>query len=116
MAILGVMAYDEELAGRIRAALSFSAGITEKRMFGGCGFLLDGHMVAGASSGGGMMLRLDPEEGAGLVDGAAVRPFRMKGREMTGWLSIEPEAVGSEAELRAWLDRGLAFVRTLPPK
>ncbi len=110
------MAFDEVLAGRIRAALSFADGITEKRMFGGCGFLLDGHMVAAAGSGGVMLLRVDPARGPGLVNGSTVRLFRMNGREMAGWLGLEPEAVGSEADLRAWLDLALEFVRTLPPK
>ncbi len=113
--ILTGMSYDEELAGRIRAGLSFTEGVTEKRMFGGLGFMVDGHMVAAASSGGGVMLRLDPTEAADLVDGAQVRPFRMNGREPAGWLYLEPEAVDG-GHLQRWLERGLAFVRTLPPK
>jgi len=109
------MSFDEELAGRIRAGLSFTEGVTEKRMFGGLGFMVAGHMVAAASSGGGLMLRLDPAEAAELVDGVRVRPFRMNGREPAGWLHLEPAAVDGD-ELQQWLERGLAFVRTLPPK
>jgi len=110
------MAYDEELAGRIRAALSFTDGVTEKRMFGGLGFMVHGHMVAAASSNGAMMLRLDPAQGPGLVNGDTVRFFRMNGREMGGWLHLEQSAVADETALRAWLDRGLFYVATLPPK
>ena len=110
------MSYDEELAGRVRAALSFTDGVTEKRMFGGLAFLACGHMVAAASRSGGLMLRLDPGVAAELVDGEQVRPFRMNGRDLGGWLYLEPDAVDGDAELRQWLDRGLAFVGTLPPK
>lgn len=110
------MAYDEELAARVRAALSFTDGIIEKRMFGGCAFLLHGHMVAAASRSGGLMLRVDPASGAGLVDGETVRFFSMGGREMGGWLYLEPTAVEHEGILGSWLRRGLDYVRTLPPK
>lgn len=116
MAILSAMAYDEELAGRIRAALSFTDGVTEKRMFGGLGFMVNGHMVAAASRSGGLMLRLDPAAGRTLVNGDTVRYFRMNGREMGGWLCLEQAAIDGEAALTAWLERGLAHVRTLPPK
>nr|WP_300150349.1 TfoX/Sxy family protein [Propionicimonas sp.] len=109
------MAYDHELAGRIRAALSFHPGIAEKRMFGGLAFLVDGHMVAAASNEG-MMLRVDPAGSARLLDGERVRPVRMNGRDLGGWLYLEPEVIEDESSLRAWLDRGLARVRTLPPK
>jgi TfoX/Sxy family transcriptional regulator of competence genes len=110
------MAYDEELAGRIRAALSFTEGVTERRMFGGLGFMVNGHMVAAASRSGGLMLRLDPTAGPALVNGDTVRYFRMNGREMGGWLYLEPSAIDGEPELTAWLERGLAHVGTLPPK
>lgn len=116
MAILSAMAYDEELAGRIRAALSFTDGVTEKRMFGGLGFMVNGHMVAAASRSGGLMLRLDPAAGRTLVNGDTVRYFRMNGREMGGWLYLEQAAIDGEAALTAWLERGLAHVGTLPPK
>jgi TfoX/Sxy family transcriptional regulator of competence genes len=110
------MAYDEELAGRLRAALSFTDGVSERRMFGGHGFMVHGHMVAAASSSGGLMLRVDPAEGPGLCDGSGVRPFRMNGRDLDGWLHLEPDAVADTASLEAWLGRGLAYVVSLPPK
>lgn len=110
------MAYDEQLAGRVRAALSFTDGVTERRMFGGLGFMVAGNMVAAASHSGGLMLRVEPALGRSLVDGSVVRPFRMNGRELDGWLHLEPSAVEDEAALRTWLDRGLEFVRGLPAK
>jgi hypothetical protein len=110
------MAHDEELAGRIRAALSFHPDITEKRMFGGLAFLAGGHLVAAASGNGGMMLRVDPAGSARLLDGDRVRLVRMNGRDLAGWLYLEAESIEDESGLRAWLDRGLAHVRTLPPK
>lgn len=115
VAILARMSYDEELAGRIRAVLSFTEGVTEQRMFGGVGFMVAGHMVAAASRSGDMMVRLDPALAAELIDGERVRPFIMNGREPAGWLSVEPEAVEGD-QLRLWLERGVAFVRTLPAK
>ncbi|MGC3993227.1 MAG: TfoX/Sxy family protein [Propionicimonas sp.] len=110
------MAFDEELAGRIRAALSFTDGVTEQRMFGGLGFMVDGHLAAAASSRGGLMLRIDPSLASGLVDGDAVRPFRMHGRDLAGWVLVAPEAVDDDSELLVWLGRAQAWVATLPPK
>jgi TfoX-like protein len=110
------MAYDEELAGRIRAALSSTDGVTEKLMFGGCAFLVAGHMVAAASRDAGLMLRLDPALGPDLVDGDRIRHVWMNGRELRGWLHLEPAVVEEEAQLMTWLQRGLDHVRNLPPK
>ncbi len=110
------MAYDLELADRIRAALSFEPAVTEKPMFGGCAFLLAGNMVGAASGRGGLMLRVDPAVGAALVDSDRVRRFEMNGRELDGWLHVDAALVETEADLREWLGHALAFVRTLPPK
>ena len=110
------MAFDDELAGRIRAALSFIEGVTEKRMFGGLGFMVNGHMVAAASSSGGLMLRVDRAAWRDLVDGTAARPFRMNDRDTVGWLYLEPDTVDDDAELARWLRLGLDHVATLPPK
>ncbi len=110
------MAYDEELADRIRAMVSGESGLTERKMFGGLGFMLDGHMAVAASSTGGLMVRVDPADGEGLVDGSTVAPMEMGGRTMAGWLLVEPSTVADDATLRTWVDRGTAYVRTLPPK
>jgi TfoX/Sxy family transcriptional regulator of competence genes len=110
------MAYDKELAGRIRAVLSFEPGITEKAMFGGLAFLREGNMLAAASGKGGIMLRVDPAVGESLVDDVHVHPFEMHGNGMRGWLRVDEAAAQTEDALRGWLEHALEFVRTLPAK
>lgn len=110
------MTYDQDLAGRIRAALSFEPGVTERRMFGGCAFLRDGNMIGAASGSGGLMLRVDPTVAGPLLAAEGVRPVVMKGRPLNGWLHVEEDQLQTESALRVWLDHGLAFVRTLPAK
>ena len=110
------MAYDEELAERIRDVVQGEPGLSEKRMFGGLAFLIHGNMAVSASGQGGMLLRVDPERTESLVDGRHVRRFEMRGREMDGWLHVDIEAVDSEEELRSWVGHGLGYARSLPPK
>lgn len=110
------MAYDTELADRIRAALSFSAGVTEKLMFGGCAFLKDGHLLASASGRGGLLLRVQPQGADALLDPPRVERFVMKGREPPGWLWIDTAALEEDGALEHWLGLGLSFVDGLPPK
>lgn len=110
------MAPDPELTARLRAALSTTDGITEKRMFGSDAFLLHGHLLAAASGRGGVMLRVDPAAGPELAGHEHVRPFEMRGRELAGWLLAGEAAVRTEAELHAWLGHALAFVATLPAR
>jgi TfoX/Sxy family transcriptional regulator of competence genes len=113
---LALVAYDEELADRIRDVLSHESGLTERAMFGGLGFMLDGHMAVAAASRGSLMVRVDPEDSDELVDGVAVNPMEMSGRSMRGWLLVESSATGDDASLAEWVRRGVAFVRALPPK
>ena len=82
------MAYDEELAERIRSLVGSEAGLSEKKMFGGLAFLINGNMAVAASGQGGMMLRVDPAETESLLDEPQVRRFEMRGREMDGWLYV----------------------------
>lgn len=110
------MAYDEDLAARIRHLVEGEPGLTEKKMFGGLAFLVHGHMAVAASGQGGLLLRVDPASTEELVDGAGVNRFEMRGREMDGWLRVAAEAVATDEELQAWVDRGLTYVRGLPPK
>ncbi|WP_432477065.1 TfoX/Sxy family protein [Nocardioides sp. GXQ0305] len=110
------MAYDEELAGRVRSTIGGEDGLEEKRMFGGLAFLVDGHMAVGVSGQGGLMVRVDPAAGEALVDGVGVVPMEMRGRAMTGWLRVTAEAVASDEALAEWARRGVAHARTLPPK
>jgi TfoX/Sxy family transcriptional regulator of competence genes len=114
------VAYDEELAGRIREAVSdVVAGETveEKKMFGGLAFLLGGHMAVAASGKGGLMVRVEPSETAALLAEPGAEPFEMGGRgSMDGWLRVSADAVTDDDVLAGWVDRGLACARSLPPK
>jgi len=110
------MAYDEELTDRIRDLVEGEPGLSEKRMFGGLAFLVNGNMAVSASSQGGLLLRIDPAQTESLVDAQHVRRFEMRGREMDGWLRVDVEVLGSDEELRRWVDHGLAYASTLPPK
>ncbi len=109
------MAFDTELADRIRQRLGKRKGLTERKMFGGIGFMLSGNMAAGVH-GDDLIVRLDPEEGERALDEPAVRMFDLTGRPMMGWLLVAPEATASDDGLRAWVDRGAAFADLLPPK
>ena len=106
------MAYDEELAGRIRELVAGEEELTEKEMFGGLAFLIGGNMAVAASGQGGLLVRVDPEESDELVASTDARPMEMRGREMAGWLRVDPP----DDDLAAWVDRGVSFARTLPPK
>jgi TfoX/Sxy family transcriptional regulator of competence genes len=110
------MAYDEELANRIRELISAEAGLTEKRMFGGLAFLINGNMSVSASGQGGLLLRVDPAETDALVSKPNARPFEMRGRAMDGWLRVDDEGVRTKRELQAWVKRGVAYARSLPSK
>jgi hypothetical protein len=110
------MAYDEGLADRIREVVQDEPGLSEQRMFGGLAFLIDGHMAAAASGQGGILLRVDPAETESLVDEPHVGRFEMRGRQMDGWLRVDPEAVDTDASLREWVAQGVAYARSLPPK
>jgi TfoX/Sxy family transcriptional regulator of competence genes len=110
------MAYDEELAERIRALIGDEPAVTEQRMFGGLAFLIGGNMAIAASGQGGILVRADPEESEALVAASTARPMEMRGREMRGWLRVEAEDVGSDAELAKWVDVGSTFARSLPAK
>ncbi len=109
------MAYNAELADRVREALSGRDQLTERKMFGGIGFMLSGNMAAGVIRDE-LIVRLDPEEGERALDEPGVRMFDLTGRPMTGWLLVGPEATASDEGLRAWVDRGAAFAESLPPK
>jgi TfoX/Sxy family transcriptional regulator of competence genes len=110
------MAYDEELADRVRAHVEQESGLTEKRMFGGLAFLINGHMAVSASSKGGLMVRIDPADTETLLREPNARPFEMRGREMDGWLRIDVDAEAGDDELTPWIRRGVAYAKSLPPK
>ncbi len=110
------MGYDEALAARVRTATRGTEGVTEMRMFGGLAFLVNGHLAVGASSNGGLMLRVDPTETESLVGAPGVTRFEMHGRSMNGWLAVAPAAVSSDEQLRHWVRIGLTHAGSLPPK
>ncbi len=115
------MAYDEELAARVRALLADRAGWSERRMFGGLAFLCSGHMAVaaaggagGGKGGGGLMVRHDPADG--LLAEAHVAPMEMHGSTTAGWLVVEPSGLVDDADLARWVDVGAARVRALHPE
>ena len=110
------MAYNEQLADRIRGQLQGEAGLTEKRMFGGLAFLINGNMAVSASGQGGLLLRVDPAQTEQLAGEPHARPFVMRGREMDGWLRVDTDSLDSDADFAEWVGRGVAYARTLPAK
>jgi len=110
------MAYDEELANRIRELIAGESGVSEQRMFGGLAFLIGGNMSVAASGQGGLMVRVEPDETDALVAKPHARPFVMRGREMKGWLRVDDEGVQTKRQLEPWVRRGVAYARSLPPK
>jgi TfoX/Sxy family transcriptional regulator of competence genes len=110
------MAYDEDLADRIRELVQAEEGVTEKRMFGGLAFLIHGNMAVSASGQGGLLLRVDPADTEGLLTDPHARRLEMRGREMNGWLRIDPNGVKTNRQLRRWVTRGVTYARSLPPK
>ncbi|MQY28312.1 TfoX/Sxy family protein [Nocardia aurantia] len=111
------MAYDEELAERIRDLLGPALpDVVQKKMFGGLAFLIGGHMAVAASGRGGLLSRVDPRESDRLIDGELVVPMVMGGRERSGWLHVATELIATDEVLEQWVQRSLRFVRTLPPK
>ncbi|HEY0495358.1 MAG TPA: TfoX/Sxy family protein [Kutzneria sp.] len=109
------MAYDTELADRIRELVATERTIIEKAMFGGLAFLVNGNMSVAASGRGGLLVRVDPGESDSLI-GDRVEPMVMGGREMTGWLHVATAAVESDEDLAAWVRRGVGYAKSLPPK
>jgi TfoX/Sxy family transcriptional regulator of competence genes len=110
------MAYDEDLANRIRELIAAEPGLTEKKMFGGLAFLIDGNMSVSASREGGLLLRVDPDETDALLGKPHAAPFVMRGREMQGWMRVAPEGVGTKRQLERWVARGVRYARSLPAK
>jgi TfoX/Sxy family transcriptional regulator of competence genes len=110
------MAYDEDLASRIRELIAGESDVTEMRMFGGLAFLVGGNMSVAASGQGGLMVRVDPDETEALVSRPDVRAFEMRGRPMQGWLRVDAEGLRTKRQLEPWVRRGVAYARSLPAK
>jgi TfoX/Sxy family transcriptional regulator of competence genes len=110
------MAYDEELAGRIRQLIGSDPELTEKKMFGGLAFLIRGNMAIAASSEGGAMVRVDPARSDVLVATTKATPMHMRGRDMPGWLRVSADDLRTDDQLAPWVEIGTGYARSLPPK
>ena len=108
------MAYDEKLAERVREILAGDPALSERKMFGGLAFMLDGNMCCGIVADR-LMLRLGAEHAKSALQRPHVQPMDFTGRPMTGMVYVAPEGLGGDA-LNRWLQQAAAFVRTLPPK
>jgi hypothetical protein len=110
------MAYDEDLAARIRELVADEPDLTEQRMFGGLAFLIGGNMAVAASGQGGALVRADPLQTDDLVATTDADAFEMRGRSMQGWLRVAPEHLQSREQLAKWVAVGTAYARTLPTR
>jgi TfoX/Sxy family transcriptional regulator of competence genes len=110
------VAYDEALADRIRELVAGESGLSEKKMFGGLSFLVNGNMAVAASGQGGLLVRVDPAESDELIGSSNARLMEMRGRQMPGWLRVDGPDVQSNDELSTWVARGISYARSLPPK
>jgi hypothetical protein len=110
------MAYDEVLANRLRECLQAEPGVTEKAMFGGLAFMVNGNMAVSASGHGGLLLRVEPTQTDSLAGKPHARRFEMRGREMDGWLRVDADGVKTSRDLLRWVTIGVRYARSLPPK
>ena len=110
------MAYDADLADRVRELIASERGVEEKRMFGGLAFLIDGNMSVAVSSKGGIMVRVPPEETERLLARPHVEPMIMAGRETRGWLRVHADGLKTKRHLSPWVSCGVSYAKSLPPK
>ena len=110
------MAYDEDLADRIRELLATEKAVTEQKMFGGLGFMIGGNMAVAASGQGGLMVRVDPDRSDRLTASGNAAPMVMRGRPMKGWLRVDSEHVRTKKQLSTWVRRGVDYAGSLPAK
>ena len=110
------MAYDEELANRIRELIGSEPGLTEQKMFGGLAFLIGGNMAVAASGQGGILVHVDPEQSDKLLGRSNAYPMEMRGRRMKGWLRVDAVDVRTKSQLAKWVGVGVAYARSLPAK
>ena len=109
------MAFDEQLAGRVRKRLAAQKGLTEKRMFGGLAFLLNGNMCCGVHQDE-LIVRLTPEQAEAALGEPHTRIFDLSGRPMKGWILVEPDGLGDDPALAKWLHLGSRYAASLPKK
>jgi hypothetical protein len=109
------MAYNTDLAQRVRGRLADRPGLEEKAMFGGLGFMLRGNMACGVH-GEGLIVRVGPERYEETLQAQHTRVFDLTGRPMKGWIVVTPEGWASDEALAGWVEQGVAFALSLPPK
>jgi TfoX/Sxy family transcriptional regulator of competence genes len=110
------VAYDEDLADRMRELLAGTSGLTEQKMFGGLGFMIRGNMAIGASGQGGALVRVDPEQSDKIVANSKARPMEMRGKQMQGWLRVDSDDLRTKRQLEKWVTLGSDYAQSLPPK
>jgi TfoX/Sxy family transcriptional regulator of competence genes len=110
------MAYDEQLADRVREIVSASGEFSERGMFGGLAFMVGGHMAVAASREGGIMVRVDPAETEALLAKPFCRPFEMRGKPIDGWLRVDADGVATKRQLERWVMRGVTYAWAQPPR
>ena len=106
------MPYDPETADRLRECLATTPAVTERAMFGGLAFLVGGRMAVAASAAGGLLVRCAPADADDLAARADVGRFVMRGRELTGWLRVDPPAYALDDDLADWVRRGVTAARS----
>ena len=110
------MAYDEDLAERVRELVADESDLDEKKMFGGLAFLIGGNMAVAASGQGGLMVREDPAKGDKLIATTSARPMEMRGRSMSGWLRVDTDDIRLKRQLAKWVTLGITYAKSLPRK
>jgi hypothetical protein len=110
------VAYDERLTDRIRRLIVSEPELTERPMFGGLAFLLQGNMAVAASGQGGLPVRVDPDQSDEFLATSAASAIKMRGRAMTGWLRVDSKHVATDGDLATWVERDISYARSLPPK
>jgi TfoX/Sxy family transcriptional regulator of competence genes len=113
---IAAVAYDEELADRIRELIGGESDLTEQKMFGGLAFLIGGNMAVAASGQGGVLVRVDPAQSDTLVETTNARLMEMRGRRMQGWLRVDAADLRTKRQLAKWVELGATYARSLPPK
>jgi TfoX/Sxy family transcriptional regulator of competence genes len=108
------MAYDEDLADRVRELVGREPGLAERRMFGGLAMMVGGNMAVVIRGAGGLMVRVDPAESEQLQTAPGVQAAVMRGRPMRGWITVDPSACATDVDLGRWVDRGVRYARSLP--
>jgi TfoX/Sxy family transcriptional regulator of competence genes len=110
------VAYDEDLADRIRELIEGEENVSEQKMFGGLAFLINGNMAIAASGGGGVLVRADPDDADAIVAKSNASPMVMRGKELHGWLRVEADDVRTKRQLVKWIGIGTSYARSLPAK